>query len=397
MGLISEIVTPGRIVFGPGARHELAALLRESGAQRVLLVTGRDQTRAASVQSNIEAGGAAVATFAVASEPTLQMAREGVDAALAERAELVVACGGGSALDAAKALAILATNGGEPIDFLEVIGRGQSLKAPSIPVIALPTTAGTGSEVSRNAVLCSPEVRAKASLRSPLMLPKVALVDPELLADLPKPVLAAGGLDALSHLIEPFLSVRAQPLTDAWAREGMRRSARSLRRAYTQGLDASAREDLAVASLCGGLCLANAGLGAVHGFAAPLGGSFSAPHGAVCAVLLPLVLEVNARALAARAGDNPVNAKLGELASLLTGRAAPAVPSAAATSQSVHAVVHWLEELVNDLQIPALRSYGMSAGDIPDLVAKAKMASSMRANPLPLADDELTEILTRAL
>jgi len=381
-----ELATPARIVFGSGAVSELGTVARTFASRRALLVTGREPARATAARLALEAAGLAVTVFPVPQEPTLQLVREGVDVAVAERAEVVVACGGGSALDAGKAIAILATNGGEPIDFLEVIGRAQALRAPGLPMIAVPTTAGTGSEVTRNAVLASPEVRVKASLRSPLMLPKVALVDPDLIDGVPPAVLAASGLDALSQLIEPFLSVRAQPITDALAREGLRRSARSLRLAFTHGLDPQRREDLALASLCGGLCLANAGLGAVHGFAAPLGGTFDAPHGAVCATLLPHVLAVNGRALASRAPAHPARAKLDELGPLLLGRAAP-----------LDEVVAWVHELVTTLAIPSLARYGMKREQVGDLVAKAKAASSMRANPLPLTDDELAEILTAAL
>jgi alcohol dehydrogenase class IV len=236
-------------------------------------------------------------------------------------------------------------------------------------------------------VLGSPDAGVKASLRSPHMLAKVALVDPELLVGLPPAVVAASGMDALSQLIEPFVSARANPVTDALAREGIRRSARSLRRAVTNGTDAAAREDLALASLLGGLCLANAGLGAVHGFAAPIGGAFDAPHGAVCAALLPAVLDVNHRALASRAPEHPSLARLRELAALLTGQPEAGVGDALA----------WVEALRRDLAIPGLGRYGMTAADVPAIVTKARAASSMKANPLPLTDEELTEIALRAL
>ena len=197
----------------------------------------------------------------------------------------MIGFGGGSALDAAKAIAALTANGGDPLDYLEVVGRGQPLARPSLPFIAVPTTAGTGSEVTKNAVLASPEHGVKASLRSPLMLPRVAIVDPDLLAGVPPPVLAASGLDALSQLIEPFLSIRANPVTDGLAREAIPRAAAALPRAYAAARAGGAiapddREALALASLFGGLCLANAGLGAVHGFAAPRRGHVrGAPRG----------------------------------------------------------------------------------------------------------------------
>ncbi len=273
----------------------------------------------------------------------------------------------------------------------------------------MPTTAGTGSEVTKNAVLASPEHQVKASLRSPLMLARAAVVDPDLLRGLPAAVIASSGLDALSQLIEPFLSSRANPVTDALAREGIRRSARALRPAYEAavkqtgngdgdahadvgadgGADAGAgaREDLALASLLGGICLANAGLGAVHGFAAPVGGAWPAPHGAACAALLPHAMRVNLRALEARAPHHPARARFHELAALFTGRADATAADGIA----------WLDALAGALAIPGLARYGVTAADIPDLVQKAKVASSMKANPLPLTDDELTEIATRAL
>ena len=256
---------------------------------------------------------------------------------------------------------------------------------------SVPTTAGTGSEVTRNAVLAVPEARVKASLRSPFLLPTLAVVDPELLAGLPPAVIASSGLDALSQVIEPFLSVRANPFTDALAREGIRRSAGALRRAYEHGLadDADARADLALASVCGGLCLANAGLGAVHGFAAPAGGMFGAPHGAVCAALLPHVLHVNHRALAERAPGHPAFARFRELAALL-------LPEAGGAATAADGIA-FVAALCRALHVPGLGRYGMTAADIPSLVEKTKVSSSLRGNPLPLTDAELTEIAERAL
>ena len=359
-----EFATATRILFGPGRIAEVPEAARALGASRVLLVTGRDASRAAPLAEGLARAGLAPTPFPVDGEPTVELARAGTAIALAQRCDAVVSFGGGSALDAGKAIAALATNGGDPLDYLEVIGRGRALEKPSLPFVAVPTTAGTGSEVTRNAVLGSKDAKVKASLRSPLMLPRLAVVDPDLLASAPPAVLAASGLDALSQLIEPFLSARANPLTDALAREGLRCSARSLRNAVLQGADAAAREDLALASLMGGLCLANSGLGAVHGFAAPLGGMFDAPHGAVCAALLPAVLEVNLRALRARAADHPA---------LLRFR-----------------------ELCGALGVPGLARYGLTEADVPRLVEKARAASSMKANPLPLTDEELTEIALRS-
>ena len=381
-----EFATATRILFGAGRLTEAPEAVRALGSHKVLLVTGRGLARATPLREGLDRLGIPTVPFTVEGEPTVELAREGTARALSEECDAVVAFGGGSALDAGKAIAALAANGGDPLDYLEVVGRGQALTKPSLPLVAIPTTAGTGSEVTRNAVLGVKDAQVKASLRSPSMLPRLALVDPNLLAGVPPPVLASSGLDALSQLLEPFLSARANPLTDALAREGIGRSARSLRRAVLEGPDAAAREDLALASLMGGLCLANAGLGAVHGFAAPVGGMFDAPHGAVCAALLPAVLEVNLRALRARAPTHPALPRFQEVAVLLTGRA----------DARAEEGITWVRELCQALSVPGLGRYGLKEEDIPRLVARAKAASSMKANPLPLSDEELTEIASRS-
>ncbi len=381
-----EFATATRIIFGAGRLAEAPEVVKALGCHKVLLVTGRDPTRSGPLREGLGRLGLSVVTFAVEGEPTVELAREGTAMSVSEGCDVVVAFGGGSALDAGKAIAALAANGGEPLDYLEVVGRGQALTKPSLPLVAIPTTAGTGSEVTRNAVLGVKDAQVKASLRSPFMLPRIALVDPDLLAGVPPGVLASSGLDALSQLIEPFLSARANPLTDALAREGIVRSARSLRRAVLEGPDAAAREDLALASLLGGLCLANAGLGAVHGFAAPVGGMFEAPHGAVCAALLPATLEVNLRALRARAPSPPALPRFQEVAALLTGRAEARAEEG----------ITWVRELCEALRVPGLGAYGLTEAEVPRLVARARAASSMKANPLPLTDEELTEIAHRS-
>jgi alcohol dehydrogenase class IV len=312
---------------------------------------------------------------------------KGAVLARAEKCDLIISLGGGSAIDAGKAIAAIMTNPGELSDYLEVIGRGQTLSQPSAPFIAIPTTAGTGSELTRNAVLASPEHRVKVSLRSPFMLPRVALVDPELTYDLPRAISASTGLDALTQLIEPYVCARANPFTDALCVEGMRRAARSLRVVCQDGRNASAREDMAVASLFGGLALANAGLGAVHGFAGPIGGMFPAPHGAVCAALLPHVVNANLKALRARnPGSEPLR-RYDETARLLTGS-----PGADADLG-----VEWLSRLVSDLKIPSLGAYGLAPQHTTELVEKAAQASSMKANPIVLTPEELAGILELAV
>jgi alcohol dehydrogenase class IV len=386
-----ELAAPARIVFGAGSAAQIPAIARGYGS-RPLLVGGGSPARLAPLEAALRREGLTPTLVAVPGEPTVAMVRDAAAQARDAGCDIVIACGGGSALDAGKAIAALASDGGDPLDYLEVVGRGRALERPGLPFIAAPTTAGTGSEVTKNAVLASPEHRVKASLRSPLMLARAAIVDPDLLIGLPATVIASSGLDALSQLIEPFLSSRANPVTDGLAREGIGRSARALRAAYGdtvagRGASAAAREDLALASLLGGLCLANAGLGAVHGFAAPVGGSWPAPHGAACAALLPHAMRINLRALETRAPDHPARARFREIATLLTGRADATAADGIA----------WLDEVAGALAVPGLARYGMNATDIPDLVQKAKVASSMKANPLPLTDAELTEIAERAL
>jgi alcohol dehydrogenase class IV len=379
-----EFASAGRIVFGRGVADQLGGLVAPSG-RRVLLVHGASAARAAPHVDRLRAAGCGVATLAVAGEPTVEQVRAGVAQARAEACEVVVSVGGGSALDAGKAIAMLLGNGGDPLDYLEVVGRGRPIDRPSAPFIAVPTTAGPGAEVTRNAVLRSVSHGVKASLRSPHMLPRVALVDPLLTVDLPPAVTAATGLDALAQLIEPFLSHRVNPLTDALCREGIPRSARSLVRACENGGDLDAREDLALASLFGGLALANAGLGAVHGFAAVLGGRHDAPHGALCAALLPGVLTANRRALAARAPQSPALARFAELGERLCGDPSP------------DAAAGWAAGLCARLDVARLSAYGVTREHLPDLITASRAASSMKGNPITLTDDELLEILDGAL
>ncbi|MBI4581356.1 MAG: iron-containing alcohol dehydrogenase [Planctomycetes bacterium] len=390
-----EFVTATRIVFGPGALREGGRAIvdvvgdRPSGGaeRRALVVTGARGRGAGPLVDLLGEQGFATTTFAVAGEPTIEMARQGAEQAREARCCLVVGMGGGSAIDAGKAIAALAANPGDPLDYLEVVGRGRPLVEPSVPYVAIPTTAGTGAEVTRNAVLASPEHGVKASLRSLHMLPRLAIVDPELTHSLPPAVTAATGLDALTQLIEPFVSVRANPMTDAICREGIARAARSLRRAYRDGTDAAAREDMSLASLFGGLALANAGLGAVHGFAGPIGGAFSAPHGAVCATLLPHVMAANVRSLRQTEASAPTLQRYHEIAGMVTGK-----PSAQAEDG-----IEWARQLVHDLRIPRLGEYGIATSDVDELVAKAQAASSMRGNPVSLGPEELRGVLSSAI
>ena len=386
MRLPFEFATAARIIFGAGTVNQVAQLALGLG-RNALVVHGARADRAYTLQAALEEAGIACGLCAIPGEPTLQMADEGASLARQSGYDLVIGIGGGSVLDGAKAVAALATNPGPALDYMEVIGRGLPVRVPPLPLIAIPTTAGTGSEGTRNTVLLSPEHRVKVSIRHPLLLPRIAVIDPELTYSASPAITAAAGMDALTQLIEPFLSIRANPLTDGLAREGMRRVARSLERAYASGSDAVAREDMALASLFGGLCLANSGLGVVHGISGPLGGKFAAPHGALCARILPHALRINVRAMRARTPLAPGLARAQEVAALLTGEAA-ATPEDGVT---------WLEQMCRHLEIAPLSQYGVTSEDIPALVEKSLAATSTKSNPIELTPAEVTEIIDASL
>ena len=381
-----EFATAGRIFFGPGTLGELGTIARDLG-KFALVVRGSSSARTQPLLSAMEAANLKNCSFATRGEPTIEHIKKGVNLARESGCNVVIGFGGGSVIDSAKAIAALVTNAGDILDYLEVIGKGKPLIAPALPCIAIPTTAGTGAEVTRNAVLAAPEHRVKVSLRSPFLLPRVAIVDPELTSELPAEVTAFTGLDALTQLIEPYVSIRANPMTDAFCVEGMSRAARSLRRAFEHGHDPAAREDMALASMLGGLALANSGLGAVHGFAGPIGGMFPAPHGAVCAALLSRVMEINIRALRERMPDGEALRRYDRVATILTGN----------KEAGARDTINWVTELCQALRVPGLRAYGVTESDCGTLVEKAAEASSMKANPIVLTNEELTEALHRSL
>jgi alcohol dehydrogenase class IV len=380
-----EFATATRILFGEGRLAEVGVLAAELG-RHALVVEGRSG-RGERLVELLAASGVAATRFTVAGEPTTTAVEAGVAAARGAGCDLVVAIGGGSVIDAGKAIAALLTNPGAILDYLEIVGQGLPLTRKPRPFIAIPTTAGTGAEVARNSVLGVEAAGVKVSLRSPLMLATIALVDPELTYDLPPQLTASTGLDALTQCIEPFVSPNANPLSDGVAREGMRRAAGSLRTAFHDGGDHAARREMAIASLCGGLALANAKLGAVHGIAAPLGGLFPVPHGIVCARLLAPVTAANVRALRERSPTSPALARYNEVARILTGD-----PTADADT-----AVAWIGELVNELAMPGLATFGVAEGDLAGVAARAKKASSMKGNPIELTDAELEAILRAAL
>jgi alcohol dehydrogenase class IV len=378
-----EFATAGRILVGHGRAAELPEVLAGLGS-RVLVCTGADRARHAGLLAGL---GLPAAQFSVGGEPTVDLARAGAAAAREHGADVVAAIGGGSVIDTGKAVAMLLANGGDPLDYLEVIGSGRKITKPSAPFVAVPTTAGTGAEVTANAVLAAPAHGLKASLRSPLMIPAIALVDPELTVSCPPPVTAASGMDALTQCLEPYVSVRATPLTDGLAREGLRRAAAGLREAFADGSNLTARADMAMCSLLGGMALANAKLGAVHGLAGVIGGTAAVPHGVACAALLAPVIEANVRALRSAPDGQPALDRYTEIAGILTGNPAAAVEDGFA----------WIRDTVGLLEIPRLAAFGLSLQDVGDVVAKAAASSSMQGNPVVLSDDDLRTILLDAI
>jgi alcohol dehydrogenase class IV len=377
-----EFATAGRVLFGAGRSAELPALLASCGS-RVLVCTGASAYRHADLLAGLDLP---AVMFPVAGEPTVDLARAAAAAGREHGADVVAAIGGGSVIDTGKAAAMLLGNGGDPLDYLEVIGGGQAITRPSVPCVAVPTTAGTGAEVTANAVLASPEHQVKASLRGATMLPRAALVDPLLTVSCPPEVTAASGMDALTQCLEPFVSQRASPLSDAIAREGIRRAAAGLRRACADGTDLAARADMAVASVAGGMALANAKLGAVHGLAGVLGGTVAVPHGVACAALLAPVMQANVAALRAAGPDHPALARYAEAAALLTGEPVAAIEDGVA----------WVRETLALLDIPGLGTFGLVPEQADGIAAQALRSSSMQGNPVALTEGDLRAILARA-
>ena len=377
-----EFAAPSQIIFGPGTINQAPPLAQHLGKSAFLLV-GRNYERADSFLKQLHANNITVSIFQIPGEPTTDNVLRGANAARQTKSDFVISFGGGSVMDTGKAVAALMTNPGNLFDYLEVIGRGKQITHPPAPHMAIPTTAGTGAEVTRNAVIFSPEHQVKVSMRSRLMLPTMAIVDPDLTLSMPPHLTAYTGLDAVTQLIEAFVSNAANPITDVLCREGLKRAARSLVRVFHDGQNREGRENMALASLFGGLVLANAKLGAVHGFAAPLGGMFSAPHGAVCGCLLPHVMEANIHALLSRAPSSPALLHYGEMAQIFTqNRSATPLDG-----------VKFLKDLCSALKIPRITELGVLPASFSDVVGKTQTTSSTKGNPIELRPEELFSIL----
>jgi alcohol dehydrogenase class IV len=381
-----EFSTAGRIIFGCGISAEVPKIAVNYGTH-VLLVAGHSVLSLPQFIESLKDKNLHVTLYRTQGEPTVSTINNGKTQIKENKCDLVIGFGGGSTLDTAKAIAAMATNPGELLDYLEVIGQGKPLDFSPLPIIAIPTTSGTGSEVTRNAVIGSPEHQVKVSLRSSQMIPRIAVVDPELTYSVPKNITASTGMDALTQLIEPYTSNFSNPMTDSFCIEGIRRVSTSLVRAYKDGSDKKARVDMSLASLYGGLALTNAKLGAVHGFAGAIGGLFPISHGVICAALLPHVVEGNIEALKNKSSHQPYLKRYEMVAEILTN--------------NPHAIfedgIIYLKTLIEDLNIPTLAAFGITTNDFPAIIEKARNSSSMKGNPIELSEADMFVILNNAL
>jgi alcohol dehydrogenase class IV len=389
-----EFMTAGRIIYGRGVFQHIGQLIAERG-RNILIVRGGNHLEQSGIlkrlQSDLDLRELKRTFYTVQGETTPEAVAAVLEAARKNHCDAVIGLGGGSVIDAAKAAASLSTNGGDLFDYLEGIGSGQQLTKPALPLIAVPTTSGTGSEVTKNAVITVAVKKAKVSLRSPHLIPAIALVDPQLTDHLPSAITASTGLDALSQLIETYVTKRANPMTDSLSLTGIRLCARSLHRVFQNGQDQDGRDDLALAALLSGICLANAGLGAIHGLAAPLGACFPIPHGVACGRLLPSVIKANIDALNSLDRQNFYLSRFVDVAEAWLGT------RRLEKNSMVDSLVHHLNKLISNLNLPSLKSFGVSPQDLPMLAEKAKYSSSMRGNPVMLSENTLIDILRQAL
>jgi alcohol dehydrogenase class IV len=379
-----EFATSNRIIFGAGTVSEVPNLAVSLG-RRIFYIYNRSTFNQPIVDSLISAGLNPL-PYQVHGEPTIDSVQKAVEEARKGKCDVVIGMGGGSTLDTGKAVGILLNNPGNLTDYLEIVGTGRAFQNPSLPYIAIPTTAGTGSEVTRNAVILIPDHQIKVSLRSHYMLPRYSIVDPELSYGMPPEITASTGLDALTQLIEPFVCNTPNPMSDAICREGIPRIARSLLTAYG-GHSTDAREDMALASMFGGIALANARLGAVHGLASPIGGMIASPHGSICARLLPIVFEANIKALQdLPTGSNTMN-RFREVARLLTGD----------PTSNPEDGVEWIWNVCNYVKILPLGQLGLNPTFFPAIISKAQQSTSMKGNPVSLSNKELIDILHKSI
>ncbi len=390
-----EFATSNKVVFGRGVLRQIGSLTNSFG-RKPLFVTGSDPDRLAPVMERLSDAGQTVILFPVSGEPTVDYVMEGLEKAKSAGCDWVIAMGGGSVVDAGKAIAGLMNNPGDPLNYLEVVGKGDPLENPSAPFVAVPTTSGTGAEVTRNAVLSVPEERFKVSLRSPFLLPQLAVIDPEWTHSVPQYVKACSGLDALTQLLEPWVGCRGNWMTDAFCWEGLTHFRDSFRTMMEDPESEIAHDRMAMASLLSGMALANSGLGVIHGFAAPLGGMYNAPHGAICARLSGPGCRANIKRLQSdleSSQERDVSGGLRKPLERYQQAARLLLKDSQATEKDL---VEWLEDLSEWAEIPRLKDLGVKQVEFSDIAEKALRSGSMKGNPVELPKSVLVEILESA-
>jgi len=378
-----DFSTANRIIFGTGELSSLGKIIRSQNGKRVLIIKGKEYPDPGALFEICEDAKVEWNYFNVEQEPNIETINRAVELGREEKCEFVIGFGGGSVIDTGKATAALLNNQGSLLDYLEVVGEGKPLRNPSKPYIAIPTTAGTGSEVTRNAVISVPDKQVKVSMRNTYLLPEIAIVDPELTYGVPSTITAVTGMDAFTQVIEPYVSRYSNPIVDMFCKDAIPKGASYLMRAWEDGNDHEARENIAWVSLMGGLALANAKLGAVHGLAGPIGGMFHAPHGSICAALLPSVMLVNAEALASRGNDPEKLSRFDDISRWVTGR----------KNATINEGVEWIGSLCKNMEIPQLSEFGIKKEHFPAIIAKSKKSSSMKGNPIQLTVQEIEKIL----
>ncbi len=377
-----DFSTANRIIFGAGRLSYLREIIGHYG-KKVLIIKGKEFPDPGTLFTICEDANVVWNYFNVENEPNVKTVNRAVELGREKECDFVIGFGGGSVIDTGKAVAALLNNQGSLLYYLEVIGKGKPLRNPSKPYIAIPTTAGTGSEVTRNAVISVPDKKVKVSMRNAYLLPEVAIVDPELTYGVPKTITAMTGMDAFTQVIEPYVSRYSNPMVDLFCKDAIPKGASYLLRAWEDGNDHEARENISWVSLMGGLALANAKLGAVHGFAGPIGGMFHVPHGAICAALLPSVMLINMKALSHRGKNFNKLTRFEDIARWVTG----------VENATIEEGVEWIASLCKNLEIPRLSELGIKKAHFPIIIDKSKKSSSMKGNPIQLTEREMEKIL----
>ncbi|WED28135.1 iron-containing alcohol dehydrogenase [Vibrio sp. DW001] len=375
-----QFMTSAKVIFGEGALNSSLSVFNQYGYS-VLLVTGKNMARAVPVVGYLKSQNMRYQHVSISGEPNISMVEETAVVGRRFKPDMVVAIGGGSVIDMGKALSAIIPNQGDLYDYVEVVGRSVPLKTKPLPFIAIPTTASTGSEVTNKAVLRSGQDRVKVSLRSPDILPDVAIIDPKLTYDTNLNISSRGALETFTHLMESYVCGDPNPLTDTICEEGLRR----LTEAAIPGCknnDYKARSDLAFAAMLGGMAISNAKLGAAHGLASSLGGKIEAPHSIITARLAPFVMDENIKS-AEDMGRGDILNRYREIAKIVTGN-----PEANYLDS-----VAWIKMMLERLELPNLSEFGICKTSFHRVARDAMQSSSIKGNPLPLNEDRLVFIL----